>query len=193
MPQNRRPPIVCNLLLLVAFGLHACFCEALPRDSDSSPALAQLQGDKQSLCTAVVAALGCDAELTPAAAVSGLVVEVGAAVLDTRLVRDVCARDCERVRHQPKQAQTHRRAVQALSTNDTCSHVDLMNRDPLTEAEIECIFGAGAAEAGIEGACLNPATPLPLWASLLGTCLLVVMSGFCSGLTLGLMGLDMTM
>ena len=183
--------MVQSLAHLISFLLLALLlpiCWAIPEDTSSQ---SRAEADKRSLCTAVVAALGCSVDLPPAGH-----------VLISRPVREVCPDECHNVDSQTAQHQQRRRQLQFHSNPDGTTQTPLIYGDhtdarfvnlTLTPAEDECIFGEGAEVANIIGACLNAQEPLNIGLALAGTLALVLCSGFCSGLTLGLMGLDMTM
>ena len=123
------------------------------------------QGQVEQLCTALVKALGCEAPLDDFS--------------PSRVVREACPNHCG----------GPLRRLQ-IAKNCTAS---------ATMVNLQCIEGneawAGeyAVRQGCVDECMAAEKPLPLAFALASTFVLVCCSAFCSGLTLGLMGLDMTM
>jgi len=183
---------------------------ALPHESEAL--LEQLSTDKHSLCDTLVGSHGCDGDIGPFGT-SRLVRDVCSTECARRVDTSGSTQLHRRLHHGADHPACKIVATDCGWTNTTGSKAfpkpfdddDFRQEHPwvatgfeeveisLSEAEVECIWGEGADAAGIGGACLNPAEPLPLWFAVLTTVLLTCCSGFCSGLTLGLMGLDMTM
>ena len=123
------------------------------------------------LCEAIVAAVGCDSELHTL----GLY----------RTVREACPAYCL------QQGSRNRRGLHAVnisSCSATSSTIDLS-----CIKDNEQWKGEYEQRQGCVDECMAAGKPLELWLAFAITFTLVCCSAFCSGLTLGLMGLDMTM
>jgi hypothetical protein len=123
------------------------------------------------LCAAVVSAVGCGGDL--------------GALGSAKSVREACPGLCAA----PRVQSGRRRLSQNCSVDLAQRIVDLSCID----SSNELFEGEYDAKQGCVDECMASEAPLPLPMAVLTTVVLVCCSAFCSGLTLGLMGLDMTM